>query len=121
MRDGRKTVGTNVLVGVEVSTRVDTAAFTRVGAAVFVRADSGVVLTMVVAVAVAARGVGGANKARKPFETGDQKITMETRAARIANKKKEMNTQKLGPRPGFLRGFEDGGDSGGVLLAGGTS
>jgi hypothetical protein len=109
--EGRKIIGTGVLVCVAASVRV--------GEAVFERTGSGVILSTVVAVAVAERGVGGTSKARKPFETGGRKIMIETRAARIANKKKERITQKPGPQPGFLRGFEDGG--GGVFSAGGTS
>ena len=110
--DGRKIIGTGVLVGVAASVRV--------GEAVFIWTGSGVNLSTVVAVAVAERGVGGTSKARKPFDTGGRKIMIETRAARIANKKKERNTQKPVPQPGFLRGFKDGG-GGGVFSAGGTS
>ena len=109
--DGRKIIGTGVLVGV--------AAFVRVGDAVFVRTGSGVNLSTVVAVAVAERGVGGTSKARKPFETGGRKIRIETKAARIANKKKERNIQKPVARASILRGFDDG--SGGVFSAGGIS
>jgi len=111
--DGMKIVGTGVLVGVSDSARV--------GVAVFVRTGSGVILTTVVEVAVAGRGVGGSSKARKLFETGDRKIKIDASAARIANKKKERNTQKPLPRPGSFRGFEGGRGGGGVASAGGTS
>ena len=96
--EGRNIAGNDVLVGVAVSTRV--------GVVMFMWTGSGVILSTVVALAVADRGVGGTSKARKPFETGDRKIMIETRAARIASKIKERITQKLLPRPGFLRGFE---------------
>ena len=111
--EGRKIIGTGVLVGVAASVRV--------GDDVFVGTGSGVVLSTVVEVVVAERGVGGTSKARKPLDTGGWKIMIETRAATIANKNKERNTQKPVPQPGFLRGFEDGGGGGGVFSAGGTS
>ena len=109
--EGRNIAGNDVLVGVAVSTRV--------GVVMFMWTGSGVILSTVGPLAVADRGVGGTSKARKPFETGDRKIMIETRAAKIANKKKESNTQKPVARASILWGFED--RSGGVFSAGGIS
>ena len=90
--EGRN-VGTRVRVGVDVSEAVDVAVFSIGGR------DG--VSSMTVIVAVGGGEVGVARKAKRSFDIGDQKIMIKSRAAKIANKKKERKTQKRTPRPGF--------------------
>ena len=82
--DGRN-VGTSVLVGNGV--------FTSIGVAVFLFAAGSVPFSVTVASANDEISVGEAFEAKKPCESRDQKIVIESRAASIINEKSEKIAQ----------------------------
>ena len=97
--DGRKG-DTSVFVGFGVSKWVGVKVLSWAGRAAVIRGLG----AMVVAMAVGGDWVGVYNKANTPLEIGDQKKMIESRTARIVNKKNDKKIQKPAPRPDFFGG-----------------